>query len=41
MAVFSKWIGAYDDNDYRPDFLTFDKYERDGFGAGYAGVSHR
>ena len=33
VAVFSKWIGAYDDNDYRPDFLTFDKYERDGFGA--------
>ncbi len=33
VAVFTKWIGAYDDNAYRPDFLTFDKYERDGFGA--------
>ncbi len=33
VALFTKWIGAYDDNAYRPDFLTFDKYERDGFGA--------
>ncbi len=33
VALFVKWIGAYEDNAYRPDFLTFDKYERDGFGA--------
>ncbi len=32
VAKFVKFIGAYEGN-YRPDFLTFDKYERDGFGA--------
>ncbi len=31
VAEFIDWIGAYQDNDLRPDFLTFDKYERDGF----------
>ena len=32
VAKFLKFIGAYE-GPYRPDFLTFDKYERDGFGA--------
>lgn len=31
VAKFIDDIGAYEDNAYRPDFLTFDKYERDGF----------
>ncbi|MEZ9199181.1 PKD domain-containing protein [Shewanella sp. 10N.286.54.B9] len=31
VAKFIDWIGAYDDNAYQPDYLTFDKYERDGF----------
>ena len=33
VALFVEWIGAYEKNEYRPDFLTFDKYERDGFSA--------
>jgi len=33
VADFVHWIGAYKASDYRPDFLVFDKYERDGFGA--------
>ncbi len=31
VVKFLKFIGAYDGR-YKPDFLTFDKYERDGFG---------
>lgn len=31
VAKFVDWIGAYDNNAYQPDYLTFDKYERDGF----------
>lgn len=31
VAKFIDEIGAYQDNAYQPDFLTFDKYERDGF----------
>ncbi len=31
VAGFVDWIGAYANNAFRPDFLTFDKYERDGF----------
>ncbi|MDB2386329.1 PKD domain-containing protein, partial [Shewanella sp.] len=31
VAKFIDWIGAYDNTPYRPDYLTFDKYERDGF----------
>ena len=31
VAKFLKFIGAYE-GPYRPDFLAFDKYERDGFG---------
>ena len=31
VAHFLDTIEAYKDNNYRPDFLTFDKYERDGF----------
>lgn len=31
VADFTNAIGAYADNVYRPDYLTFDKYERDGF----------
>lgn len=31
VAMFIESIGAYADNAYRPDFITFDKYERDGF----------
>ncbi|VAY87985.1 Chitinase [hydrothermal vent metagenome] len=40
VATFVQWIGAYDNDNnkttpyaYKPDFLVFDKYERDGFGA--------
>ena len=40
VAIFIKWIGAYDNDAdestvyaYKPDFLVFDKYERDGLGA--------
>jgi len=31
VSAFIDLIGAYDDNAYRPDYLTFDKFERDGF----------